>query len=232
MGPIKLWKSTTKTVEVEDDGKEGKDEKEDKDDYDDDDEDDELKATDEDEDDKKTKTVEKTVWEWTVLNENKPLWTRRPSDVKDEEYKEFYKTFEKTTDDPMSWTHFRAEGEIEFDSLLYIPSTAPSGMYDNYYTSSSKLKLYVRRVLVADEWKEFMPRYLGFVKGMVDSNDLPLNVNREQLQKNKIMKVMGKKLTRKALDMLHKMAEAEEGDDDDDSDEEDEDAEKSEEDDD
>jgi len=102
--------------------------------------------------------------------------------------------------------------------VLFIPKKAPFGLYDNYYTTDSELKLYVRRVLVADKWKEFIPRYLNFIRGLVDSNDLPLNVNREQLQKNKIMKVISKKVTRKALDMLRKLAE--EGDDDDDDDEE------------
>merc|ERR1712141_749166 len=99
-------------------------------------------------------------------------------------------------------------------SLIFIPGKAPHGLYDNYYTSKPALKLYVRRVLVADEMEELVPRYLNFVKGLVDSNDLPLNVNREQLQKNKVMKVINKKLTRKALDMLRKLAEAEEDDDD------------------
>merc|ERR1712141_857596 len=94
-------------------------------------------------------------------------------------------------------------------SLIYIPKKAPHGLYDNYYTSKSPLKLYVRRVLVADEMEDLVPRYLNFVKGLVDSNDLPLNVNREQLQKNKVMKVIGKKITRKALDLLRKMAEEE-----------------------
>merc|ERR1712173_337381 len=95
---------------------------------------------------------------------------------------------------------------------------APAGLYDNYYTSKPALKLYVRRVLVADEMEELVPRYLNFVKGLVDSNDLPLNVNREQLQKNKVMKVISKKVTRKCLDMLRQLAESEEKDKDDDSD--------------
>merc|ERR1711953_1589750 len=117
-----------------------------------------------------------------------------------------------------------AEGEIEFSSILYIPKSAPFGLYDNYYTSKPSLKLYVRRVLVADEIEDLVPRYLNFLKGMVDSNDLPLNVNREQLQKNKIMKVISKKVTRKALDMLRKLAQEEEDDDEDeDSEDEDED---------
>merc|ERR1719461_875142 len=124
--------------------------------------------------------------------------------------------FAKAGDDALSYTHFKAEGEIEFDSLLYVPGKAAPGLYDNYYTSKPALRLYVRRVLVADEMEELVPRYLNFVKGLVDSNDLPLNVNREQLQKNKVMKVINKKITRKALDLLRRMAEEEEPSDDDD----------------
>ena len=115
----------------------------------------------------------------------------------------------------MSYTHFKAEGEIEFDSILYIPSSAPQGMYDQYYNSKSAMKLYVRRVLVADEFEDIVPRYLNFVKGLVDSNDLPLNVNREDLQKSKVMKLISRKLTRKVLDMLKKMAREDEPDEDD-----------------
>lgn len=203
-----------------------KEEKQDDDDDDDDEdgEDDELTAEDEDEDEEpETKTVEKTVWDYERLNDNKPVWTKRPSDVEESDYNDFYKAFEKTSDNPLAYTHFKAEGEIEFASVLFIPKKAPFGLYDNYYTTDSELKLYVRRVLVADKWKEFIPRYLNFIRGLVDSNDLPLNVNREQLQKNKIMKVISKKVTRKALDMLRKLAE--EGDDDDDDDEDDEDGE-------
>merc|ERR1719454_1565074 len=165
---------------------------------------------------KKTKKIEKTIWFWKRLNENKPIWTRSSKDVTEEEYQSFYKAFTKASDDSLAYSHFKAEGEIEFSSILYIPKTAPYGMYDNYYTSKSSLQLYVRRVLVADEIDDLVPRYLNFMKGMVDSNDLPLNVNREQLQKNKVMKVISKKLTRKALDLLRKMAEEEEPSEDDD----------------
>merc|ERR1719210_815608 len=191
----------------------------DEDDDEEGDEDDELTAEDED-DEPDTKTVEKTVWDYERLNDNKPVWTRRPSEVEEQDYNDFYKAFEKSSDNPLAYTHFKAEGEIEFSSVLFIPKKAPFGLYDNYYTTDSELKLYVRRVLVADKWKEFIPRYLNFIRGLVDSNDLPLNVNREQLQKNKIMKVISKKVTRKALDMLRKLAEAEDSDDDDDEDEE------------
>jgi len=176
--------------------------------------DDDLSVEDEEEEEKEEfEDVEVTYWK--TINEQSPLWLRTPNTIEEDEYQTFYKGFAKSSDEYLTHSHFRAEGQIEFSSLLFIPKTAPYGLYDNYYTNPSKLSLYVRRVLVADEFEEFLPRYLGFVKGLVDSNDLPLNVNREQLQKNKIMKVISKKLTRKALDMMHKMAEAEEGDDED-----------------
>merc|ERR1719461_1672099 len=227
--PIKIWSSRTETVELP---PEPKDEEPEEDEAEED-EDDELMAEDEedeDEDDEpEVRTEERTVWFWKQLNDQKPVWTRRPSQVDEEEYESFYKSFAKASDSYLAKTHFRAEGEIEFDSLLFVPKSAPWGLYDNYYTQKSSLALYVRRVLVADKFEDFIPRYLNFMKGLVDSNDLPLNVNREQLQKNKIMKVISKKVTRKALDMLRKMAEEEEGDDEEDEDEDDEDdAEKSE----
>merc|ERR1719491_433586 len=164
----------------------------------------------------KTETIERVVSFWKQLNENKPIWSRRPSQIEDSEYVSFYKALTSDSADPLSHVHFKAEGEIEFDSILYIPDSAPQGMYDQYYNSKSAMKLYVRRVLVADEFEDIVPRYLNFVKGLVDSNDLPLNVNREQLQKNKVMKVISKKLTRKALDLLRRMAEEEEPTEDDD----------------
>merc|ERR1719447_2056080 len=183
--------------------------------------DDDLSVEDDDEEEEKEEFEEVEVTYWKTINEQQPLWLRTPNTIEDEEYQTFYKGFAKSSDEYLSKVHFKAEGQIEFSSLLFIPKTAPYGLYDNYYTNPSKLSLYVRRVLVADEFEEFLPRYLSFVRGMVDSNGLPLNVNREQLQKNKIMKVISKKLIRKALDMMHRMSEAEEEEEDEDEDEED-----------
>jgi len=163
----------------------------------------------------KKKSEEKIIWYWKQLNKNKPLWARRPNSINEEEYNDFYKAFTRDNENPIKHTHFRAEGEIEFDSILYIPKKAPHGMYDNYYNQKSTLRLYVRRVLVADEFEDIIPRYLNFIKGLVDSNDLPLNVNREDLQKNKIIPLISRKLTRKALDMIRSLA----GDDDHDEEE-------------
>jgi len=219
-----MWDSKVETEEVPIEEEETE--------ADEDEDDDELTAEDDDDEEdegEKTRKIEKTIWFWKRLNENKPIWTRSSKDVTEEEYQSFYKAFTKGSDEALAYSHFKAEGEIEFSSIIYIPSTAPFGMYDNYYTSKSSLQLYVRRVLVADEIEDLVPRYFNFLKGMVDSNDLPLNVNREQLQKNKVMKVISKKLTRKGLDLLRKMAEEEEGTDDDEDDDEDEDEEEAEE---
>jgi len=116
----------------------------------------------------------------------------------------------------LTYTHFSAEGEIEFKAILFIPSNAPYDLFENYYGKSSALKLYVRRVLITEEFEELMPRYLSFIKGVVDSDDLPLNVSREQLQQLKMIKVMSKKLIRKAIEMIKALAEEDEEDDDED----------------
>merc|ERR1712154_263596 len=112
--------------------------------------------------------------------------------------------------DPLAYTHFNAEGEIEFKSILFLPKKAPFDMMDNYWTKKAEVKLFVRRVLVADKFEDLLPRYLNFVRGVVDSDDLPLNVSREQLQQNKIMKVISKKLVRKVLELMKKLAKEEE----------------------
>merc|ERR1712130_134581 len=108
--------------------------------------------------------------------------------------------------DPLEYTHFNAEGEIEFKSILFLPKKAPMDMMDNYWSKKAEVKLFVRRVLVAEKFEELLPRYLNFVRGVVDSDDLPLNVSREQLQQNKIMKVISKKLVRKVLELMKKLA--------------------------
>merc|ERR1711937_771076 len=142
--------------------------------------------------------------------------------VTEEEYNEFYKSISKDYLDPLAYTHFNAEGEIEFKSILFLPKKAPMDMMDNYWTKRSEIKLYVRRVLVADKFDELLPRYLNFVKGVVDSDDLPLNVSREQLQQSKIMKVISKKLVRKILELMKKLAKEEDsGDEDEDEEKED-----------
>merc|ERR1719469_1131544 len=167
------------------------------------------------------KTITEQKWDWQVINEIKAIWTRSKEEITEEEYMNFYKTISKDPEDPLAYTHFRAEGEIDFKAILYVPSSAPTDLFENYYGKSSALKLYVRRVLITEEFEELMPRYLNFIKGVVDSDDLPLNVSREQLQQMKMLKVMSKKLIRKAIEMVRKLAEDEDEDEDDDDNEDD-----------
>merc|ERR1712193_427920 len=176
----------------------------------------------EEEEEKKKTPKKKTVYEWERVNTQKAIWLRAKEDVTEEEYNEFYKGISKDYLDPLAYTHFNAEGEIEFKSILFLPKKAPFDMMDNYWTKRSEVKLYVRRVLVAEKFDELLPRYLNFVRGVVDSDDLPLNVSREQLQQNKIMKVISKKLVRKVLELMKKLAKEEDGGDDEDEEKEDE----------
>merc|ERR1712127_208822 len=147
---------------------------------------------------------------WEQVNTQKAIWLRAKEDVTEEEYNEFYKSISKDYLDPLAYTHFNAEGEIEFKSILFLPKKAPHDMMDNYWSKKSEVKLFVRRVLVAEKFEELLPRYLNFVRGVVDSDDLPLNVSREQLQQNKIMKVISKKLVRKVLELMKKLSKEEE----------------------
>merc|ERR1711877_33946 len=185
------------------------------DDDDDDKEDEEEKDEDKKEEEEKKTPKKKTVFEWEQVNTQKAIWLRAKEDVTEEEYTEFYKSISKDYLDPLAYTHFNAEGEIEFKSILFLPKKAPFDMMDNYWSKKSEVKLFVRRVLVAEKFDELLPRYLNFVRGVVDSDDLPLNVSREQLQQNKIMKVISKKLVRKVLELMKKLAKEEEGEDDD-----------------
>jgi heat shock protein beta len=153
----------------------------------------------------KPNKITESVWEWELINENKPIWLRE--EVEDEEYNSFYKTLSKDSRDPMTHLHFNTEGEVEFTALLYIPSQAPYDLFQNYYGSKAPLKLYVRRVLITEEFEDILPRYLSFIRGVVDSNDMPLNVARESLQQKKILKLINKKIVRKVLQELLDMAD-------------------------
>merc|ERR1712179_749813 len=153
----------------------------------------------------KTKKVDKTTWDWELCNEPKPIWTRKPDDIEQGEYDEFYKSITKDKNGPMTQTHFIAEGEVTFKSLLFVPNNQPSEQFNKYGQAAENIKLYVRRVFITDDFKDMMPNYLSFVKGVVDSDDLPLNVSRETLQQHKLLKVIKKKLVRKTLDMIKKI---------------------------
>lgn len=141
---------------------------------------------------------------WEKVNKAQALWTRSKSDITDEEYKEFYKHLSHDYTDPLSWSHNRVEGKQEYTSLLYIPAKAPWDMWNR--DNKHGLKLYVQRVFIMDDAEQFMPNYLRFVKGLIDSNDLPLNVSREILQDNKITQSLRNACTKRVLQMLEKLA--------------------------
>uniref|UniRef100_A0A146Q5E9 Endoplasmin n=1 Tax=Fundulus heteroclitus TaxID=8078 RepID=A0A146Q5E9_FUNHE len=202
--PIYLWASKTETVEepIEDDAEAEEPEKETPED------DVEVEEEEEDKDKPKTKKVEKTVWDWELMNDIKPIWQRPAKEVEEDEYKAFYKTFSKDSDDPLAHIHFTAEGEVTFKSILFVPTSAPRGLFDEYGSKKNDyIKLFVRRVFITDDFNDMMPKYLNFIKGVVDSDDLPLNVSRETLQQHKLLKVIRKKLVRKTLDMIKKIAD-------------------------
>ena len=150
------------------------------------------------------KVAEKpTEKEYEAVNQAKALWTRSRKDVKKEEYKEFYKSVSHDFEDPLDWSHNKVEGKLEYTSLLYVPARAPYDLWNR--DSASGLKLYVQRVFIMDDAEQFLPLYLRFMKGVIDSNDISLNVSREILQKDPVVDSMRSALTKRALDMLEKM---------------------------
>ncbi|KAI3457728.1 hypothetical protein Pfo_014391 [Paulownia fortunei] len=150
---------------------------------------------------KKTKTVVERYWDWDLTNEAQPIWLRNPKEVTTEEYNEFYKKTFNDYLEPLASLHFTTEGEVEFRSIHYVPSVAPTGKDDIVNPKTKNIRLYVKRVFISDDFDgELFPRYLSFIKGAVDSNDLPLNVSREILQESRIVHIMRKRLVRKAFD--------------------------------
>lgn len=204
---IYLWTSKTETVEEPvDDAPEEKPAKEAAPEKADDKEDEDKVEEEEDEEKKpKTKKVDKTTWDWELINSAKPIWTRKPAEIDEKEYTEFYKAITKDTQAPLTKTHFIAEGELTFKALLYVPNVQPTESFNKYGGKVDHIKLYVRRVFITDDFQDMMPSYLNFVRGVVDSDDLPLNVSREMLQQHKLLKVIKKKLVRKALDMMKRI---------------------------
>ncbi|KAI3863648.1 hypothetical protein MKX03_031699 [Papaver bracteatum] len=202
--PISIWSTKEVDVEVPADEDDSEDESPEKSSTEDEEveEDGEKKP--------KTKTVKETTSEWEVLNDVKAIWLRSPKEVTDEEYSKFYHSLAKdfSEDKPMSWSHFTAEGDVEFKAVLFVPPKAPHDLYESYYNANkSNLKLYVRRVFISDEFDDLLPKYLNFLMGLVDSDTLPLNVSREMLQQHNSLKTIKKKLIRKALDMIRRIAE-------------------------
>ncbi|KAJ9506233.1 hypothetical protein QJQ45_014382 [Haematococcus lacustris] len=159
---------------------------------------------------KKTRKVKRN--EWDLLNDAKAIWLRSPKDVSKEDYHKFYKAVSKDVGgDPLGWVHFKAEGDVEFKTVIFVPKTAPHDFYDKYYDKGAKgaLKLYVRRVFITDDAEELVPRWLGFLRGLVDSDTLPLNVSREVMQQHAALKTIRKKLVRKVLDLIKSWADDE-----------------------
>lgn len=169
-----------------------------------------VEVEDVDDDDEKNepepKTKTETYHDWDLINTQKPIWCRNKSEITEDEYNQFYKSLPNKWDNPLTYKHFSAEGQIEYKSILYIPSQPAHTMFEQN-KKNCDIKLYVRRVFITDDYKELIPDYLSFITGIVDSNDLPLNISREMLQENKIMRIIKKNLVKKCIEMMHDIPE-------------------------